>query len=404
MKVIVSKMIDPKHITFFLFMFYPFCLIDVFNGFMSYHAVNIPLSQIYKMALLGFVLYSLLNTISFYCISLIILSTFFYQSYFYTLSVSEDYATVIRTSLFVFTTSMFYHYRHYLNERHLSLIRNVFLFNFFVIVTSVCSGLFGFGLSTYGGQPASQIRGVGFKGYFYAGNELGALLLCLFPILFVSIYSKINKLIISILFIFVSFLIGTKTAFISILILGLYSIFTLANISIVKKIGIFLSVTFFSVFILLLFQEQIGHKIETLKFVYNNKGLMYLILSGRDSLLLDAYTYISSNFSIYDFLLGIGSSFAASKFKSVEMDFADILIWSGFFWMLFIYIFYFVFSYYVLIRFSKKTFNVFFLTLAFLLLASFFAGHVLTSGMLLPILSLYLPFSYLYGKLKYRVK
>jgi hypothetical protein len=296
----------------------------------------------------------------------------------------------------------FYKYRLLLTRRHLKIIEAIFFFNFLVIAVSVSSGILGFGLTTYGGQPASEFRGIGYKGFFYAGNELGALLLCLFPIVFITSKTVVRKVTLSLIFIFISFLIGTKTAFISVFFVAIYSVFLLIKISILNKVTLFILLLTSFTAIFIIFQDQIYFKIDAINYVYSNKGIMYLILSGRDSMFNEAFRYTTNNFSSPDFIFGVGSSYAGSKFKSVEMDFADILIWSGVIWFLFVYIFYFCFSFYVLFLLDKKSKKVFGLTLFFLFVASLLAGHVLTSGMLLPILSLYLPYSYVYSKAKFR--
>lgn len=383
-----------------LYSMLPFCFIDVINGYFSYHGYGVPLSQLYKTYLI-ILLLVLVNVSSYlYVLASFLCLSFFYQSLNYTLLVSEDVSVVLRTLIFVIIYFAFHQSRYILTSEHLSIIKKIFILNWCVICVSVFSGVFGYGLSTYGNHPSSEYSGIGFKGYFYAGNELGALLICMFPIVVTIIKSTFLRFSVIIIFLFISFLIGTKTAFISMIILCFYSLFILFEIKAFYKVLIFLCSLMISIAIYSFFYNQIGYKQEAFQLILEDKGAIYLILSGRDELLLDALRFVSNTFTVPDYFLGVGSSFAASKFKSVEMDFADLFIWNGIIWVVYVYSFYFYFSKKVtslLGRNQKKVFSCMFMLLG---IASIFAGHILTSAMLLPLLGLFYPYAFINNQLK----
>lgn len=386
--------ISSKYLTWIFYSFLPFCLIDVMNGYFSFHGIGIPLSQLYKAYILLLLLPILIRNYFAINVALFLLFGLFYQSSFYTISFGEDVAVLMRNAIFIFSVLAFYQTRGLLTYLHFLIIKKVFIVNFLVISFSVLSGILGFGLTTYGNNLASIVRHMGFKGYFYAGNELGALLMCIFPFVIFSIESKVKKVSVIFFALTVAASIGTKTALLSVFLISVLIFFYYLNFSRLTK---FLLIFIFAILTLVLISVLISlleKRFDILTYVYEERGLIYLILSGRDVMLLNAKEVLIDNFSIMDYIFGVGSSYAAYKVKSVEIDFADILIWNGVLWMLFVHLFYIVFSYYVIHILPKKEKVIAGFMFILILFASTTAGHVLTSGMLLPLISLTLPYGY----------
>lgn len=386
--------ISSKYLTWIFYSFLPFCLIDVMNGYFSFHGIGIPLSQLYKAYILLLLLPILIRNYFAINVALFLFFGLFYQSSFYTISFGEDVAVLMRNAIFIFSVLAFYQTRGLLTYLHFLIIKKVFIVNFLVISFSVLSGILGFGLTTYGNNLASIVRHMGFKGYFYAGNELGALLMCIFPFVVFSIESKVKKVSVIFFALTVAASIGTKTALLSVFLISVLIFFYYLNFSRLTK---FLLIFIFSILTLVLISVLISlleKRFDILTYVYEERGLIYLILSGRDVMLLNAKEVLIDNFSIMDYIFGVGSSYAAYKVKSVEIDFADILIWNGILWMLFVHLFYIVFSYYVIHILPKKEKVIAGFMFMLILFASTTAGHVLTSGMLLPLISLTLPYGY----------
>lgn len=386
--------ISSKYLTWVFYSFLPFCLIDVMNGYFSFHGIGIPLSQLYKAYLLFLLLPILLRNYFAINVALFLLFGLFYQSSFYTISFGEDVAVLMRNAIFIFSVLAFYQTRGLLTSFHFLIIKKVFIVNFFVISFSVLSGIFGFGLTTYGNHLASIVRHMGFKGYFYAGNELGALLMCMFPFVVFSFESKTKKVLVIFLALTVAASIGTKTALLSVFLISVLMFFYYLNFSRLTKfllMSTFTMLTLVSIFVLISLLEK---RFDILTYVYEKRGLIYLILSGRDVMLLNAKEVLIDSFSLMDYIFGVGSSYAGYKVKSVEIDFADILIWNGILWMIFVHLFYIVFSCYVIQILPKNEKGIAGFMFLLIFFASATAGHVLTSGMLLPLISLTLPYGY----------
>lgn len=386
--------ISSQYLTWIFYSFLPFCLIDVINGYFSYHGIGIPISQLYKIYLLLLLLPILGRNLFAIIVALFLLSGLFYQSIYYTISFAEDLAVLMRNAIFIFSVLAFYQTRHLLTSFHFFIIQRVFLLNFFVISFSVLGGVLGFGLTTYGNHLASIVRHMGFKGYFYAGNELGALLMCLFPFIVFSFESKSKKITVILLALIVAASIGTKTALLSVFLISVLILIYYVDFSRLAKflfISIFAALMVISILLLISLLEE---RLDILAYLYEERGLIYLILSGRDSMFLNAKEVLLDNFSLMDYIFGVGSSYAGYKVKSVEIDFADILIWNGILWMIFVHLFYIVFTCYVTKKLSKNERVIAGFMFSLIFFASATAGHVLTSGMLLPIISLSLPYGY----------
>jgi len=398
--------LDSRYLTFLLCCIIPITLIDALNGFMLMQSSGgLPLSSIYKIFLFSIFLLPLLNNpylflmLSLGCISIS------YQIFSgYTLNIFEDVSVVIRTALVVIISTFFINYKSLLRETHLKIIEIIFVISFFIITINVISGLFGYGFTTYGSKPAAGSLGLGYKGYYFAGNELGVLLICLYPVVRLAFgfsNNLRNKLFINLIFITVSVLIGTKTSTIGIAILVLLDLYKYFASSFIKGFILIIVSAVSVITILPRFSDHFNSRIESMSYLLNSRGSNYIILSGRDDFLTNAWNYICEHYGFFDFLLGSGSSFSASVFKSTEMDFFDLFTWNGIFWSVFIYIFCFY-------LFTKiKTLLItndhkFFVTVTFILLffISILAGHVLTSAMLLPFLGLYYPYFYLKNKME----
>lgn len=247
----------------------------------------------------------------------------------------------------------------------------------------------GIGFNTY----AEETFGV--KGFFAAGNGLGiymgiGLLLSIY-------YWKITRekysLIISLVILFSTIIIGSKTAFV-LSIIGLISLIIMLK----NKY-----VSFFSALIVLfsfyMLYEQIT---ETINMVFdvivlrfnNSESLLSFIFSNRDVYFMDALSTINfDGFLLLRVLIGFGIYISFRNpftqhngMDTLESDFADILFMYGIvFLCLYLY-----FIFYILYK-SIMT-KQFFLGIIFFLLMihSIMAGHILFNGMsgiLVPILS-----------------
>lgn len=384
-----------KCIYLLLIMLIPFCMIDAVNGFFLLNGKGVPLSLAYKAFLLLFIFVCISKTTYLYLILSLMIGVILYQTIFYSSDFFFDLSVFFKSAIFVFLLVFFIIYNGHLTLNHFNLIEMIFLLNYIVVVLNVYLGIFNIGFTTYGEGSVASGSGAGYKGFFYAGNELGALLVCLYPMVNIIIkerYSAKISLLADLNFLIAGFLIGTKSAFLGIAILVFYNL-ARSNVSFVKKVSaIFLSLAIFN-FVLLVFSEHVGVFVNKFEFALNQKGWLYLLLSGRDEFVYAITDYVILNFGVADYFFGMGMSAANLYFKSAEIDFIDLWVWHGLLWMLIVYAFFF----YLFIRFflilDLNRRKIFILTFVLLLFISVFAGHMLTSAMLLPFLSLYLPYS-----------
>lgn len=385
--------ITSRYLTYLLYAFIPYCFIDLLNGFLFFKGIPIPISQLYKLGILILLFPLLINSVSAICIGVFLVIGLVYQVSLYTVDISEDIAVLMRNAIFVLSVIGYYNFRSLFNSNHLSILKKVFFINFIVLSLSVIGGLFGIGMTTYGNYLASSVRHLGFKSFFIAGNELGALIVCLFPFMVLYFNKIYSKSLVLIAFLLVSILIGTKTPILAVLIMVFVSfIFHFRMNRSVK----FASLSFFVFLILCILYISyniLQEKFEILLFNYEEKGLLYLVVSGRNDMMLDAMNFVEANFTFFDYVFGVGSSYAASQVKSVEIDFADLFIWNGMIWMLFVHFFYIGFAIIVFRTVPKGEKLLISTMLALIFFASTIAGHILTSGMLLPIISLSLPYA-----------
>lgn len=383
-----------------LYMFFPLCIIDSLNGFLIYNGVDLQVSVIYKIIFLIVVLYGIISEITTWLV-LVVIGVIYFKSSQSSIFLLYDLSQLIKGAFFIFLFILFYKYKDFLTLKDMRIVENIFLISFMVVGLSVISGLFGFGLTTYGGQSVSVTENFGFKGYFYAGNEVGALLISIYPVVWCVIREKFgfsSRLIFSLIFVLICFLVGTKTAIFACLILFFisYKDYLYRNIiaSIVAVFG-FAVILFFLYFIL---ESRVSEKMDSVVYLYDRDGFLTTVLSGRDVFLNDALAYVTEKFNFMDYLLGIGFSYADSSFKSVEIDFFDILFTFGLLGAFGIYVSYALYFFRVYCYMTYKADNIFIYTLLLLLLISNLAGHVILSVMVCPFISLYLPYLYVKNK------
>jgi len=235
----------------------------------------------------------------------------------------------------------------------------------------------------------------GTSGWFYAANEVGAIIAILLPILFKTIFEKINikKALFLILVLYSSFRIGTRIPLISIAICSfIYVVKYTIRIESKRKKGfiIGLILTLMLALILVIPFTPIYKNIEIhTKFLGINsfseifrdfKTIDHFIFSERLSFLKNtAEVYVDSN--IFSKFFGIGYE---ASIKMIEMDIFDIFLRHGVIGFL-IYVTGIGFIFYS----NKGKYNFWYiLSLGMAIFVSIFAGHVFTA----PAVSIYLSF------------
>ncbi|HHX8453208.1 TPA: hypothetical protein ACVO0J_004865, partial [Vibrio diabolicus] len=184
---------------------------------------------------------------------------------------------------------------------------------------NIFSGLLGIGYSTYGGGHVSTGVGSGYKGFFYAGNEIGALLICFLPVIYrrycignLRYFIFISVTLIS------AILLSTKTAILGTII---FISFTLISKYKFKTILVLPVLVFFAYLMHGQLINFVTLTTERLTYFLEQRGILFLIFSGRSEYIIDYFKYISENFDLMAFLFGWGPSYASGLFKSAEVDF-----------------------------------------------------------------------------------
>ncbi len=293
----------------------------------------------------------------------------------------------------VYLTLVFISLSILLKHNQITYISLIMYIRNYIALTAIIlllSFMLGLGFHTYGEGT------FGFKGFFAAGNGLGIFLGI--GLLISVYYWKLTKdkysLLLSLLIIFATIIIGSKTALVLSMISLIMIVFSFQNYFLKFLIFtmLFLGVSINITEILSIFQTVFD--VITFRFS-NSDSVLSWIFSNRDNYFIHAINSVSfDNFLILRLFIGFGPyiSFREpfgtySSIDILESDFTDIFFMYGLIFTS-IYIIFILFNIYKGLT-SKK----FFLSLIFLLLMghSFLAGHVLFNGMsgvLVPLLSL----------------
>lgn len=229
------------------------------------------------------------------------------------------------------------------------------------------SHLFNFGITTY--KSGTYL---GWKGPFYAGNELGLALLIIFSVILCET-DLLSRFLQFLLFVAL-LMIGTKTTiFGSVLVMLGITVFN-KNMILNKKV---LAVAFV-IFCFIAYQYVISfmQKIIDVRDRSLSDSLLYAVYEKRYLTMLKNLNYWSLDFFNP---FGIRYYYQRTSFDSVEMDLFDVLFVYGFFITTYIVAIYG----YVLRHFKRIDSNNISYALGLLVCMghSLFAGHVLLSGM-----------------------
>lgn len=203
--------------------------------------------------------------------------------------------------------------------------------NFVLVCASILAGPLGFGLPTYAST------GLGFKGYFVAGNELSAVLIVSAAFILSTAWrnsSASRYVLASVLSVLAAVLLATKAAILASIIICV-AIPVLGNdrMRVAPRVVAAALMVFaglvLSVYLLRepLISTALGQR---LIFVYERVGLVDLVFSGRLEFFERYIASLRDTGGIWDALIGFGSSnLLGSGPTSVELDFVDVAIVSG---------------------------------------------------------------------------
>lgn len=362
-------------------------LIDTVNGFCIEYGIPFPIGQIYKFALLFFLV---VNLFRFPKGRVIVTFSFIYLLIYINFLLTNTYSQFIAESVILFSKfliiplMLFYLFELQKVSNPTWFWNNavkVLKFNLFFLCANVFSGLIGIGTHSYD-------ESIGYKGFLYAINEisgLGIVLFCFFVYYSNIIYSKKNFIVTCCILIATTILLGTKTLLISLL-LALYYLPSITLHSNKKSFRIYRFLIILASLCLLIYGgytllNNIGF-LDRWIYFYDKGGLEQIIFSGRNLYWLEEKKFFYSS----DFLVRL---FGLGENRTVEIDPFDILLNFGYIGILLIYSFYIS----LIVRSFKlrNEYNIskliFFINLL-LMIASSFAGHIIFSGMLGPFVAI----------------
>ena len=375
-----------------------YLLIDAINGWgLESLGVDLKISVLYKSGVLLLLLtYLLIYRPIFIVLTLIALLG---------LNLGE-FINIIKTgntalSIFSFLQSIkivtpflvFFFFKVALHKRpdYIRYVYYVFNINLVVFMFNIALGWFGIGFSTY---DIGDGQGVGFKGFFFAGNEVAGVFMILSAYLlsYVLSHNKKHYITTAIVIMVIGFTIATKAAVLSALILIVsiplvsekYRLFRVTKMKVYYLLALFIGISIFIIFIWpIVSASGLSEKIQ---YVYNKHGLLGVILSNRDifARALAAAFVEYDSFTTYFF--GNGMSYYAVNMKvSAELDIPDLMFWSGLLGVSIVLFYFFIFLYYSGTYFFKAGYDfapTVFFTNVLLFFISNFSGHIFTSGML----------------------
>lgn len=377
-----------------------YLLIDSLNGFfLSGLGVDIKLSVFYKSTLLMLlVIYlaryspiSLITVLGFFVLLMLGESKaiFLLNSSAGQLGFAVQHIVKLITPFVMFCFLYTYSARD--SEIYERLIRVINL-NSLVFILNIFAGVLGYGYSTYGGEVGETSIGV--KGFFYAGNEISALLVLFSGFYLVISYtsSKLKFLFFGALWLAIGALISTKTSILAVVILVVLipimydgkRLFAFNNVASVTFYLIMVGTLIQSIAIYDAFKDTMMY--GRLNFFYQKHGILGIIFSSRDMFLIDMWDLFDQTSSIFTVLFGNGVSYYGdSSIFSVELDLPDIFFWHGIVGVLVTLIIFTTMTYFSVANVRDGQYPLaggVLLTNLLLFVISNLSGHILASGML----------------------
>jgi len=386
-----------------LFMAKWYLLVDAGNGvLLQLFGQSVPLSAAYKSLLLVLIAGALLvHQVRGLLLPLLLLLLMLLGPFYSLLQTgnsagfSYDAGMLLKIVSPCIAALYFYNLVQREPEQARYALHHIMLFSFVILLLNLLLGRLGYGFEAYLPNDYLPDQNLGTKGFFKATNELSALLLVLAGYLFASYWpqAKLKFALVLGLSLFCASSMLTKTGIGGVVLLAVL-IPLLQSKQYWQRYSRSIAV---SLLLLLLFAAlllwQLPLILETLGvgqkllWVYQQQGLLGVMLSSRDQYALQNWQLATSYFQHWHLLAGIGVTgleLYTSK-PLAELDPVDLFIWYGGIGLgFFVLWFGFVLSQSVRgyqqapvsIMAGVLTVNM------VLLLVACMAGHVLTSGML----------------------
>lgn len=393
----------PIEIYIFITMTASFPLIDILNGFFLASNLSVPLGIFYRTIFLIFLIFLILlkkpsNKIFIIIVVLFLIGNsfiFIMQHIFLQNPITwilDDIGTFVKYFLWVLIP-------YYMCQRtiffEIERVEKIFIWiNIFFTLGLLIPYILGVGTYTYAASNA------GFKGYFFAQNDLACAFIILITFSGWQLLKKLNTkwntslVVIIILFLadfFSLVLVGMKTGVVYGVLVVIYLFVSLllntSNQLVVKRviiwfisIGVIFFVSFKGMGILLKMIEGTYNRMVYFYYLYGGDWIRLLSSSRSDYLKKGMNLFLEDKHFPFTFFWGQGFAYREGnygRFGLIEMDFFDIFFGLG---ILGVGLFIFMVSYFLVISLKKNSRSIYSLLFIVTLFYSFFAGHVFFSA------------------------
>ena len=391
-------------------------IIDQVNGFLQFRlGVGFSISQYIKSVYTLFLLFFSFSQFFLFgrtgSVSGILLTVFLFFNIIISNILFHDRSSYLLTDVIFFSKILtfpisyaFFFYLYKKEPGHFQFIyRTSYLILAIILFLAIILSLFGFGMLNYG-MGDGDIE-LGYRGFFIAGNEVGALFILVYSFWFFDLLQNNHpfwKLFAGTLVgMLVAGLIVSKTAIGSFVFVTLFTpLFlklktrTFFRFSVYdKRMALIFSLLMVisTTIIYVLFHDRIIANIERIQFnISRAESFNSFLLSGRDERFENSWR-LFNQYSTIEKLIGTGWSYPqeviSRKFLgdgSSEVDYLDILVSYGIIGVLLIYSFWILISFKIIKKFilGRDVYIVPILISFFLLfINSFLSGHIIYSAM-----------------------
>lgn len=353
--------------------------VDMANGFILLSGSSLPVSVAYKSGLLLLLLVRLAITDLRLVVGLLSLLLLYILPAWRLFLMRGDFALFFLDFSFALRLLFFLSFLIYIlvTQPNFEKIQTIVKWLVLALAFNLLIGAAGLGFPTY-----SAADGFGIKGFIFAGNELAITLIALtYFVLFRWVKNKpwLIKMAAVLLVIFSGLLVATKSAMLgTIAVAGLFMLLHTRKTFFLVCTALLVLLVVFSAQIFELIKA--AGIIDRFIFFYNKSGFITLVFSGREEFFYSIKDFALQNFGLLGWVIGWSQgAFVGFLKTAVEIDLLDLYIFygiTGFFsFCLYFYLIYRILN--INGGFKRlPSISIWLLILAI----SFFAGHVVYSG------------------------
>ena len=367
--------------------------VDMVNGVFLTNGIILPISvsQALKLVIVLLIFFSLIRYpkqlfLLFFLIIVLLIPSFFQilKSFNVVFLVND----LIKINRYIIPFYGFFFFQNYFKNNSGSLVFKMIHFSYFVLVVNILLKHVGLG------YPMYEFGDIGSKGFFYAGNEISALLLILSSIISFNLWSRnrIFYVVIALFNIFVALSIASKTSVFGILLIHILipikrptvkkiNLKALSNVSIISMLSLPAIIYFGWAFV------KRSNLYNRISYFYDKFDFLTFILSNRNVFLKDSFKVYTQDYNFLEKIIGVGQTTyeQLNDDRLVEIDIVDIFFTYSFIGLS-IFIMALLFIWLQAIMFSKNInkypyANFVLMMLIMLIAISSTAGHVFSSGM-----------------------